>query len=724
LTTIPANELVNVIPGVISAGGTGLAITTMALTNGTRVPIGTVQSFPTAPAVGSYFGLTSAEYAFAQDYFGGYVNATQVPGSLSYTQYNPTAVSAYLRGGEISGLTLAQLQAISGSLDILIDGYAHNAASVNLSGATSFSNAATIIQTGINGSLPTEASFTASLGAAITASMGGHFGTCTTTGTTLTLGSVTDGYLSAGDLVSGTDSTNSLPAGCYVVKQLTGTPGGSVGATFQLSAAGTPGNLSSFTCTGTSTVVDATAVTGLISVGDTVTTVSASAVVASQLTGTPNGVGTYQLSGVTAQGIASESMTVKSTVLDVTVCASPTIAVGQTLVGASVTGSPLIAAQTGGSMGGVGTYSISGAQQHVVSESMTGVATAAVVTFDQISGSFLVTSGITGTPSTIALATGTAAAPLMLTAATGAILSQGAAPATPAAFMTELVGITLNWALFTTIFDPDGGSGNAQKQAFAAWKDTQDNRFGYVAEDADPLPATESPDASSLGYILDNNGDSGTCPCWEPSYGNAALAAFVCGAAASINFGQTNGRITFAYKAQAGFAAGVTTAAAAANLLANGYNFYGAYGAANQNYVWLQNGSCTGPFEWFDSYVNQIWLNAQLQSALLTLLGNAGSIPYSVAGNSLISQALQDPINAGLNFGAFAPGQISAAQAAEVNNAAGANIANALQTQGWYLQILQASSATRAARGSPPCTFFYLDRGSVQTISLASIEVQ
>src|SRR5205085_347367 len=118
----------------------------------------------------------------------------------------------------------------------------------------------------------------------------------------------------------------------------------------------------------------------------------------------------------------------------------------------------------------------------------------------------------------------------------------------------------------------------------------------------------------------------------------------------------------FAFKASPDLTAGVTTETAAVDLLANGYSFYGAYGAANQNFIWFQNGQCTGAFKWFDSYVNQIWLNNQLQLAALTLMQNAKSIPYDAAGNSLIQAALADPIAAGLNFGAFAPGAISAAK--------------------------------------------------------------
>ena len=50
-------------------------------------------------------------------------------------------------------------------------------------------------------------------------------------------------------------------------------------------------------------------------------------------------------------------------------------------------------------------------------------------------------------------------------------------------------------------------------------------------------------------------------------------------------------------------------------------------------------------------YINQIYLNSQLQLALLTLSQQANSIPYNTAGYTMIEQAMRDPIDAALNFG-------------------------------------------------------------------------
>jgi hypothetical protein len=657
MSTIPASQIVNVIPGVLGVGGAAIQMNCMVLDNGTRVPIGTVATFSGPAAVASYFGANSSQAADANIYFGAYVGATTSPAALNFTQYPQTAIAAYLRGGNISNMTLAALQALSGSLTVVMDGYTHVISSISLFTATSFSNAALAIQAAFTN--PTEASFTASIG--------GHFGTCTSSGTTLTLGGVTDGYLAAGDLVSGTDTTNSLPAGCYIVKQLTGTAGGAAGATFQLSAAATPGNLTSCTVTGTSTV------------------------------------------------------------LDVTHVASGALAIGQTVTGSSVTAGTLITGQLTGAAGAVGTYSMNGAAQGVASESMTGVATAPLVTYDSTSGAFVVMSGITGTPSIAAFATGTLSASLLLTAATGAALSQGTAAAVPGTFMTALTQITQNWATFKTMFDPDGGSGNSVKLAFAAWTNAQNNRYAYVCADTDATPTLSAPATESLGYQLQQLNYSGTYLKYEPAGGPYYGAIFICGVVASINFAQTNGRITFAFRAQAGLLAGVSSLAVAQNLIANGYNYYGVEAAGASQWINEYTGSVSGPFLWFDSYINQIQLNVSFQQALMNLLINSNSMPYNVAGDALIEQALQPVINAAGNFGTFRPGiLLSASQITSVNNAAGVNAATVLQTRGWYLQVNAENTApnVRAARGTPPSKFWYVDGESIQAITLNSIVLQ
>lgn len=570
--TIPANEIVSVTPNVLGAGGSALDLVGLLLTTSSRIPIGSASSFETAADVATYFGSSSDEAAAASIYFNGFDNSTVKPGSMLFAQYNEDDVAAYLRGGDISDMTLAELQALSGTLSVTMDGYTRLASSVNLSSATSFSSGATILETDLNAAAPEVADFTGSI-----------------TGTTMTVTAVGSGTLAAGQTVEG----SGVIVGTQIISQLSGAEGG---------------------------------------------------------------IGTYQVSD----------------------------------------------------------------SQSVSARALTGVATDLDVSYDSVSGAFIITSGVTGEASTAAFATGTLAASLKLTSATGAVISQGAAAADPVSFMDGIALVTQDWATFTTLFDPDE-TGNDNKLAFAEWTSDQNQRYGYVCWDADASGGETVPATSSLGYLISQAGLKGTCLLYAP---DSDTAVFVLGIGDSIDFAKTNGRTTYAFRSQAGITATVTNATTAQNFLDNGYNFYGAYATANQQFTFLYNGSVSGDFRWMDSYINQIWLNNAFQLALMNLLVASPSIPYNNAGYTLIEAACADPINAGLNFGAFRAGvELSALQAAEVNAAAGVKISDTLQQRGWYLQVKAPTAQVRQARGTPNCTFWYMDGQSVQKIDLTSVDV-
>lgn len=647
INTIPADTIVRVTPNVLSAGGNALDLNGLFLTSSTRVPIGTVLSFPNAPAVAAFFGGASDEFAKAAIYFNGFDNSNVKPGAILFAQYNQGAVAGYLRGANVSGLTLLQLQALSGALVMMIDGYSRNGGTISLAAATSFSSAAGIIQTGLNSALPTQATLTGSIAPA-TASFTGSIA-----GTILTVSAIASGNIVVGQTLSGTG-------------------GGGV-----------------------------TALTKVLQ----------------QLTGSAGGVGTYIVSA--SQIVLSTAIAGAYGILTVSAVASGTLAIGQTVVGTGVTVSTQIVSLISGT-GGTGTYAVD-VSQTAISAAMTTAATGAVVTYDSTSGAFVISSGVLGAVSSVNYPTGALATLLSLTSATGATLSQGAAPATSSEFMTALTIVTQDWATFMLLTDPDGGSGNVTKLAFALWTSQQNNRYCFVCWDTDASPTATVPATSSLGYLLAQSAYSGTALV----YNNASIAAFVCGSAASIDFTERKGRATFAFKSQSGLTPTATDATTAANLAANGYNYYGVWATANDEFIFFNKGVVSGLFVWLDSFVNQIWLNNQFQLALMVLLTQVKSIPYNSDGYDLIRQSLMDTINQGLNFGAFRAGvTLSSLQAAEVNNAAGLRISETLNRQGWYLQILDALPQVRQARGSPPCTFWYMDGESVQTINLASILLQ
>jgi hypothetical protein len=484
-------------------------------------------------------------------------------------------------------------------------------------------------------------------------------------------------------------------------------------------AAGAATNSTAASITGNVMTVAAT-VTGAFVVGGVLsgTGVSAGTTILEQLTGTAGVEGTYRVSAV--HDVATTTITQAYGLMTVGAMTSGTFAVGQTITGGTIAANTTITKILTGT-GGAGTYVTSGGAQTVSATVVSGGQT--VVTFDSVSNAFVITGGTPGVTGTISAASGTLAAPLFLTVATGATLSQGAAALTPATAMPAIIAQTTNWATFTTLTDPDAGYGNTQKQAFAAWNTaTGPYEFAYVAWDTDITPTTSAAATASLGAILAANSNSGTELIWGV---DNTKAAFFMGAAASINFNEPKGRITFAYKSQAGLTPDVTTLQAYSNLLANHYNSYVSIATANQQYQDYQNGTITGPFAWADSYINQIWLNAGLQLAVLDMLTSIKAMPYNADGYGLLYAAYLQPILDAVSFGAINTGvTLSASQIAQVNYAAGLNISTDLQTKGWYLQILPATAAQRVARGTPPCKLWYTDGGSIQTLSLASIAIQ
>lgn len=578
MSSIPADQLVSVIPGVLGAGGNPLSLNSVFLSADNAIPIDSeigyvAMAFPSLQSVQDFFGVGTVEALMAAKYFSGFSGATMLPGTLYFVRYNTAAVAAYLRGGSLSGMTLAQLQALSGTVIVGINGRTVTSANIDLSVATSFSNAATLIQTGLR-------------------TLGGIFqGTASqaAAGTTLTVSAVTSGALHVGDVITGTG----VDAGLTIVAQLTGTPGG---------------------------------------------------------------VGTYTVS--TNTGFASTTVSVTSN---------------------------------------------------------------ASVSWDAQRKAFVITSATTGTASTLdTFATGTLSQGLKLREADGGVLSQGAAIAAPALVLGDVVNQTQNWAMFMTMeeFDTSG------MIAFADWANTTNQRYAYVGWETTEAPAVGAAPAS-FGVLTATY--NGRIAVWGLTGNDGAIAkaAFICGMTASVNHQETNGRITYAYKSQGGLSPDVTDATTAANLLANGYNFYGAYATANDQFQFLQNGSISGNWSWIDAYVNQIKLNSDLQLAFVAVLAQTKSIPYVTRGYDLLRAAALGPINAALNFGSIVAGvNLSIAQRVAVNSAAGVQVADVLQSRGWYLQIRDADANTRSNRGSPPMTLWYTDGGSIQRINLASIDVQ
>lgn len=299
-------------------------------------------------------------------------------------------------------------------------------------------------------------------------------------------------------------------------------------------------------------------------------------------------------------------------------------------------------------------------------------------------------------------------------------------PATPAdtdytTALTNAAAASADWCAFAFAQEPDATA----KTAIAAWMPTNPNRYWGIVQDNDASILQE--DSACFGSTVAAQATPGlTCLC--NTDGNGTLAAALClGWAASINPQRNAGRTTLMFRNNGGVTPADITATQAQALLQNGYSFYGSYKSGDSTFSFLNNGAVSGAFSWADSYLNQIWMTSSFQSDLLTLFSSVGQIPYAVQGDTLLATAVQNTIDTAVAFGAIQPNvTLSAAQAQVVNAQAGRSIADTLATCGWYLLpgASTASAAIRAKRGPVQARFFYMDGQSVQSISLATVEVQ
>ena len=151
--TIPARNIVSVNPGVISSGGNPLSLNGVFISISLDIPVGGPVACSSQTEVGNVFGTSSVEYEIAGIYFNGYDNSTLKPGLLYFMRLAYGDLPPVIFGGNLGGTTLAELQALSGSLEITVNG-TPIAENINLSAASSFSNAATLLTTAFSGDTP------------------------------------------------------------------------------------------------------------------------------------------------------------------------------------------------------------------------------------------------------------------------------------------------------------------------------------------------------------------------------------------------------------------------------------------------------------------------------------------------------------------------------------------------------------------------------------------
>jgi len=168
----------------------------------------------------------------------------------------------------------------------------------------------------------------------------------------------------------------------------------------------------------------------------------------------------------------------------------------------------------------------------------------------------------------------------------------------------------------------------------------------------------------------------------------------------------------------------VTDKTTADRLRSLGYSYYGNYAGNNVVENFFFDGKMYGKWNYWDTFIDQVFLNSQIQSALLYLLLGTNSIPYNQEFYTKIANSLQDPISQAVNAGIIRRGvTLSSTQLATINQAAGLDISSALFNNGYYLQILDPGAQARQARGSPIINLWWTDGGSIHKLEPSSITI-
>lgn len=329
---------------------------------------------------------------------------------------------------------------------------------------------------------------------------------------------------------------------------------------------------------------------------------------------------------------------------------------------------------------------------------------------------FIIVSGTNGAGSTLSYATGTVAELLNLTQAKGALVDNDTLADTVNTATARMLAYTSNFATITYI---GAAFSDAVLKELAAWNTAQNSRYHLVTYGVDPLATTPNNSASFGAWAKEYT--TGV----TPVYGALDKAAFFCSIDASVNYSETNGRTTSAFRSQDGLIPEVTDEATADALVSNGYSYYGAWATANDRFLMAGNGQVTGDFKWIDNYMFAVFLNSQFQLASVQSLVNYKSIPYNADGIAIRRAVLQDPIDEGVNFGGIRAGvQLTQQQQNIINAEAGFDAASQIFTKGWALSIQLPSAQDRANREPFIEKFFYTDGSSLQRIELTSTNVQ
>jgi len=228
----------------------------------------------------------------------------------------------------------------------------------------------------------------------------------------------------------------------------------------------------------------------------------------------------------------------------------------------------------------------------------TALGATVTVAWNSENKTFRIQTVATGDAASLSYATDVAPSPLAeelnLTVTSGAIVSDGGDVDTPESAVTRLALETTAWFSLVTLWEP-----TQQNKIDFSTAISELSKYSYICWDTnqDYLNADSQTCTAFLIKELENNntfmigGDSSfiTSQNYNITDATRDLAVFEQAFVASVDFQLTNGRATAAFRRQSGLTPTIGSKTTADNLEGNGYNFYGSYANATNQWTFLYN---------------------------------------------------------------------------------------------------------------------------------------
>ncbi len=360
------------------------------------------------------------------------------------------------------------------------------------------------------------------------------------------------------------------------------------------------------------------------------------------------------------------------------------------------------------------------------------------VTFDTTTNAFTITFPYTGANTVNYVvnsgsgSTDQLAQRMLITQASGAVISQGMAAQTPAQVMTAVTNLTNNFATFVCNFEINTDPTYAIVIGLTAWVVAQAYFYlplfyDYLGGASEPITAPMETAIINAGY-----GQMSVNP-WTitanimtmiTNTNNITMPFSVAGVAASYNFNAPNGIIQLNATT---FAVGtpVITNNADVSLLLDTFNSnsYINLNTRANNFQWFQKGSIGGNYGWIDTYIGYMWLADQCQVQIAGLMQNLNSIPYN--NLSIINAVLEPIFVQGLGSGVVQTNiPLSASQIAALIAQAGYNFSPVLYNAGYFVPPITATATDIANRTLSNVAAWYTYAGGpvYVTVNLTTVE--